>query len=96
MLYGLHHTPAFFVCQEKFEKNLVLHKFQSRLSFCHTRTAYGLLLTAADKAAHSGAEYSPHRDPLKPAQGSALMCAQVINLAVGDDLRASRSESGSQ
>ena len=51
---------------------------------------------AADKAAYERAGYGPHRDPLKPAQGSALMCAQVINLAVGDDLRASRSESGSQ
>ena len=51
---------------------------------------------AADKAAYERAEYGPHRDPVKPAQGSALMCAQVINLAVGDDLRASRSESGSQ
>ena len=43
-----------------------------------------LLFTAADQAAYSGAEYSPHRDPAKPAQGSALMCAQVINLAAGD------------
>ena len=50
---------------------------------------------AADKAAYERAGYGPHRDPLKPAQGSALMCAQVINLAVGDDLRASRSESAS-
>ena len=70
---------------------------------CHMREAYGLwrviillLFTAADKAANDRAEYGPHRDPLKLAQGSALMCAQVINLAVGDDLRASRSESGSQ
>ena len=51
---------------------------------------------AADKAANDRAEYGPHRYPLKPAQGSALMCAQVINLAVGDDLRASRSKSVSQ
>ena len=43
-----------------------------------------LLFTVADKAAHSEAEYGPHWDPLKPARGSALMCAQVINLAVGD------------
>ena len=55
-----------------------------------------LLITSADKAAYDRAEYGPHRDPSKPAQGSALMCAQVINLAVGDDLRASWSESASQ
>ncbi|RHP29577.1 hypothetical protein DWZ56_21175 [Lachnotalea sp. AF33-28] len=56
---------------------------------------FPLLFTAADKAAYERAGYGPHRDPAKPAQGSALMCAQVINLAVGDDLRASRSESAS-
>ena len=40
--------------------------------------------SGADKAANDRAGYIPHRDPLKPARGSALMCAQVINLAVGD------------
>lgn len=38
----------------------------------------------ADIAAQSGAEYSPLRDPAKPVRGSALMCAQVINLAIGE------------